>query len=73
MEDSPFENNELCDGGCCPDRHECRRYMGNVDINDESVNPYVIFNCESWPFGLCPYFLTEPDPHYPQSNMQYSN
>lgn len=65
MEENPFENNELCNGGCCVIRDDCARYMGNVDIG--RVNPYVVFNRKPFP-TVCPWFLPPPDAAYPQKD-----
>ncbi len=62
MDENPFENDELCDGGCCVIRAVCARYIGNVD--PERCNPYVVFNRKPWP-EYCPYFIGMPDERYP--------
>lgn len=68
MDHNPFENNELCDGGCCPVRSSCVRFMANVDLNSEIYTPYVIFNIKPYP-DSCPYYLTKDNGHYPQLNL----
>lgn len=61
MEDI-FLNNELCDGGHCPDKANCARFICNVDMS--KANPYVVFNQRRWP-GRCPHYLSQPDKRYP--------
>lgn len=64
--ENPFANHELCDGGHCQQREHCARYMCNINLEGD-YNPYVIFNVMPWPH-VCPYFLAEPDEHYPQND-----
>lgn len=68
MEQNPFRNNELCDGGCCGDRSRCARYMGNIDPESPGVNFYIILNKRPFDIG-CPFRLErDADPvHYPQN------
>lgn len=68
--EGPFSDGELCDGKDCAEKGDCARYMGGVDIHAPAVNHYVVGNRDSWPFGICLYYLDKPDPRYPQKTEQ---
>lgn len=63
--DEIFLNNELCDGKRCTKKVTCARYMGNVDIESDVINLYVIGNLIARPKG-CAHYLKEDNGFYPQ-------
>lgn len=67
MEENPFENNELCSGGQCASKHECARYMGNVDIQ-RAKNQFIVFN-HDWCI-CCSGYLDRPSDDYPEKTIR---
>ena len=64
---NPFPNYELCDGAHCRHRDTCARFISNVDLDNKTVNPYVIFNKRTFPV-ICPWHLSIPDDAYPPAD-----
>ena len=70
MDSTIFVNNELCDGKRCSKKSTCVRYMGNVDIDSDVINLYVIGNLIARPKG-CAHYLKEDNGFYPQTKQYH--
>ena len=68
MANDKFSNNELCDGENCYFSDSCVRFISNVDLESDIINPWVIFNTIPRPKG-CEDYLEEDNGFYPQIDL----